>query len=139
MKCIKIYSILSNFENETTTIEAIAEYDEKENVINYTEEDLKVKIKIGKDKVLIDRKNEDYCLSLEFIPNEKVECKYEVKSIGLNLDIDVITKVLEIEKNRIYINYEIFNDNKSIGTFEYKLLIMEWCYEHKKNIKRNNW
>ena len=116
MKCIKIYSILSNFENETTTIEAIAEYDEKENVINYTEEDLKVKIKIGKDKVLIDRKNEDYCLSLEFIPNEKVECKYEVKSIGLNLDIDVITKVLEIEKNRIYINYEIFNDNKSIGT-----------------------
>ena len=93
MKCIKIYSILSNFENETTTIEAIAEYDEKENVINYTEEDLKVKIKIGKDKVLIDRKNEDYCLSLEFIPNEKVECKYEVKSIGLNLDIDVITKV----------------------------------------------
>ena len=42
MKCIKIYSILSNFENETTTIEAIAEYDEKENVINYTEEDLKV-------------------------------------------------------------------------------------------------
>ena len=79
MKCIKIYSILSNFENETTTIEAIAEYDEKENVINYTEEDLKVKIKIGKDKVLIDRKNEDYCLSLEFIPNEKVECKYEVK------------------------------------------------------------
>ena len=125
MKCIKIYSILSNFENETTTIEAIAEYDEKENVINYTEEDLKVKIKIGKDKVLIDRKNEDYCLSLEFIPNEKVECKYEVKSIGLNLDIDVITRILEIEKNRIYINYEIFNDNKSIGTFEYKLIIKE--------------
>ena len=125
MKWIKIYSILSNFENETTTIEAIAEYDEKENVINYTEEDLKVKIKIGKDKVIIDRKNEDYCLSLEFIPNEKVECKYEVKSIGLNLDIDVITKVLEIEKNRIYINYEIFNDNKSIGTFEYRLIIKE--------------
>ena len=125
MKCIKIYSILSNFENETTTIEAIAEYDEKENVINYTEEDLKVKIKIGKDKVKKKKKNEDYCLSLEFIPNEKVECKYEVKSIGLNLDIDVITKVLEIEKNRIYINYEIFNDNKSIGTFEYKLIIKE--------------
>ena len=35
-------------------------------------------------------------------------------------------KVLEIEKNRIYINYEIFNDNKSIGTFEYKLIIKEW-------------
>ena len=103
MKCIKIYSILSNFENETTTIEAIAEYDEKENVINYTEEDLKVKIKIGKDKVLIDRKNEDYCLSLEFIPNEKVECKYEVKSIGLNLDIDVIliTKIKSQMKKKL--------------------------------------
>ena len=136
MKCIKIYSILSNFENETTTIEAIAEYDEKENVINYTEEDLKVKIKIGKDKVLIDRKNEDYCLSLEFIPNEKVECKYEVKSIGLNLDIDVITKVLEIEKVHPHkfrrtlatmaIDKGMPIDNKSIGTFEYKLIIKEW-------------
>lgn len=139
MEKIKIYSLLSNSDNENTTIEALAEFDKEKNVIRYKEEDLQVTIQILDKKVIIERKNEEYDLNLVFSQNEKITCKYQVDFIGLNLEIDVYTKILEIEENRIYINYELFNDNKSIGTFEYKLLIMEWCYEHKKNIKRNNW
>lgn len=139
MKKIKIYSLLSNSDNENTTIEALADFDKEKNIIKYKEEDLQVTIQILDNKVLIERKNEEYDLNLVFSQNERVTCKYQVDFIGLNLEIDVYTKILEIEENRIYINYELFNDNKSIGTFEYKLLIMEWCYEHKKNIKRNNW
>lgn len=139
MKKIKIYSLLSNSDNENTTIEALADFDKEKNVIRYKEEDLQVTIQILDKKVIIERKNEEYDLNLVFSQNEKITCKYQVDFIGLNLEIDVYTKILEIEENRIYINYELFNDNKSIGTFEYKLLIMEWCYEHKKNIKRNNW
>lgn len=125
MKKVNIHSILSNFENETTTVDTIAEYDEKEKTLNYIEDDLKVKIKILKDKVIIDRKNTDYHLSLEFEQNQEKKCKYKVKSIGLDLDIIVYTKILEIDENIIYINYELFNDNKSIGVFEYKLIIKE--------------
>ena len=138
MEKIKIYSLLSNSDNENTTIEALAEFDKEKNVIRYKEEDLQVTIQILDKKVIIERKNEEYDLNLVFSQNEKITCKYQVDFIGLNLEIDVYTKILEIEENRIYINYELFNDDKSIGTFEYKLLIMEWCYEHKKNIKRNN-
>lgn len=122
---IKIYSILSNSDNENTTIEALADFDKSKNVIKYSEEDLKVTIKILDNKILMERKNEEYDLNLEFSLNEKVRCKYQVNFIGLNLEIDVYTKILEIEENRVYINYELFNDNKLIGTFEYKLLIME--------------
>lgn len=125
MKKIKIHSLLSNSDNETTTIEAIAEFDEEKNLLNYTEEELKVTIQILENRVIMERKNEEYDLCLEFSLNEKVRCNYEVKSIGLNLEIDVYTKILEIEENRVYICYELFNDNKSIGTFEYKLLLME--------------
>lgn len=139
MEKVKIYSLLSNSDNENTTIEALAEFDKEKNVIRYKEEDLQVTIQILDKKVIIERKNEEYDLNLVFSQNEKITCKYQVDFIGLNLEIDVYTKILEIEENRIYINYELFNDNKSIGTFEYKLLIMEWRYEHKKNIKRNNW
>lgn len=139
MEKIKIYSLLSNSDNENTTIEALADFDKEKNIIKYKEEDLQVTIQILDNKVLIERKNEEYDLNLVFSQNEKITCKYQVDFIGLNLEIDVYTKILEIEENRIYINYELFNDNKSIGTFEYKLLIMEWRYEHKKNIKRNNW
>lgn len=125
MKTIKINSILSNFEDETTTVEAIAKYDEVANTIEYTEEELKVKVSILKNKVILNRKNEDYNLTLEFVENEKVKCEYDVRSIGLNVEVDVFTKKLEIKDNMIYIDYELFNENKSIGNFEYKLIFRE--------------
>ncbi len=125
MEKVKIYSVLSNNDNETTTIEALAEYDRNSRIIKYSEEDLKVKIQIFDKKIYMNRKNDEYNLDLEFCLNEKKRCKYLVNSIGLNLEVDVYTKKLEIEENRIYINYELFNDNKSIGIFEYKLMIME--------------
>ena len=125
MEKVKIYSLLSNSDNENATIEALADYDKEKNIIKYKEEDLQVTIQILDKKVLIERKNEEYDLNLVFSQNERITCKYQVDFIGLNLEIDVYTKILEIEENRIYINYELFNDNKSIGTFEYKLLIME--------------
>lgn len=125
MKKIKIYSVLSNSDNETTTVEELADYDKKEKIIKYVEEDLKVEIKIENNRVLMNRKNDEYNLNLIFELNEKIKCKYEVNSLGLNLDIIVYTKKLEIEENRIYINYEMYNDNKIIGIFEYKLLLME--------------
>jgi len=125
MKKIKIYSVLSNDNDETTTIEALADYDEEKRIIKYKEENLRVSIEILDNRIIMERKNEEYDLNLDFSLNEKVRCKYQVNSIGLNLEIDVYTKILEIEENRIYVNYELFNDNKSIGTFEYKLLLME--------------
>lgn len=125
MEKIKIYSLLSNSDNDNTTIEALADFDKEKNIIKYKEEDLQVTIQILDKKVIIERKNEEYDLNLIFSQNERVTCKYQVDFMGLNLEIDVYTKILEIEENRIYINYELFNDNKSIGTFEYKLLIME--------------
>ena len=125
MEKIKIYSVLENNDHETTTVEAIAEYDADKKTVKYSEDDLKVEIKLFENKIVMNRKNDEYDLNLEFILNKKVRCKYEVKSISLNLEIDVYTKKLEIEENRIYINYFLFNDNKSIGTFEYKLMILE--------------
>lgn len=125
MKKIKIYSILENNDNETTKIEALADYDETKGIVKYNEEDLKVEIELFKDKIIMNRSNNEYNLILEFELNKKIRCKYDVKSVGLNLEIDVFTKKLEIEEKRIYINYELFNDNKSIGSFEYKLMVLE--------------
>lgn len=125
MKKINIHSILSNSDNETTIIDTLADYDEKENKIFYTEKDLKVVMEIFPNKIKMRRYNQEYELNLEFKLNEKIRCKYEVKLIGLNLDIDIYTKDLEIDNNIIYINYELFNDNKSIGVFEYKIMIKE--------------
>ena len=125
MKKAKIYSVLSNSDNVTTTIEALADYDKKNKIIKYTEEDTLVEIEVKNKTITMKRKNEETNIVLKFVLNERERCKYEVISLGLNLDIDVYTKKLEIEENRIYINYELYNDNKLFGVFEYKLLLME--------------
>ncbi|MEF2689997.1 MAG: DUF1934 family protein [Bacilli bacterium] len=125
MKQVKINAVLSNSDNETVNIESLATYNEKENKIMYTEEDLNVAITILKNKVIIERMNEDYDLRLEFTKDEVNKCKYNVKTIGLDMEIDVYTKNLEIEDNRLYIEYELYNNNNSIGTFEYKLIFRE--------------
>ena len=125
MKKIKIHSILSNSDNETTIVDEEVMFDEVDNVISYMEDDLKVSIAIFETFVKMRRCNEDYDLNLEFDLNEDKVCKYSVKSIGLDLDLLVRTKELEIYDNRVYIKYELFNDQKSIGEFEYKLIIRE--------------
>ena len=125
MKKIKIYSILENNDNETTKLETFADFDETKGIIKYNEEELKVEIELFKEKIVMKRSNSEYDLTLNFELNKKIRCKYDVNSVGLNLEIDVFTKKLEIEENRIYINYELFNDNKSIGEFEYKLMVLE--------------
>ena len=125
MKKIKIHSILSNSDNETTIVDEEVMFDEVNNVITYMEDDLKVSISIFETFVKMRRCNEDYDLNLEFDLNEDKVCKYSVKSIGLDLDLLVRTKELEIDDNRIYIKYELFNDQKPIGEFEYKLIIRE--------------
>jgi hypothetical protein len=125
MKDVKLRSILTNSENETTNVEAIGKYNTDTNTITYTEEELTVTVAIFKDYVKMNRHNEDYDLNLEFKLNEKIECKYKVGSIGLNIDITVDTKKLEINENYIYVEYSLLNNEMDMGTFEYKLIFWE--------------
>lgn len=123
MKKIKISSVLSNSNDETLNINTTSMYDEKNKIISYMEKDLNVKISILDNKLIIERYNDDYDLKLEFEEGKSNNCKYNVKSIGLEIEVCVYTKLLEISNNIIHVLYELFNDNNSIGVFEYKLIL----------------
>ena len=125
MKEIKINSVLTNAENETTNQEVIGHYNKEENYITYKEEELIVYIYINSDSIKLVRKNDDYNLNLEFKLNEKIKCNYQVKSVGLDIEITVYTKKLEIKENYIYIHYELFTEEKEMGIFEYKIMFWE--------------
>jgi hypothetical protein len=124
MEEIKIKTILTNSENETTNIEALAKFDEKTGTVTYHEDDLEVTITIAKDVIKINRKNEDYDLNLEFKENEKINCNHKILSMGINLEILVTTLKLEIKENYIYIQYKLNNLELDMGTFEYKLMFL---------------
>jgi len=125
MKDIKLVAELINSDNEPIKIETKGRYDKINKIIEYVENDLNVKLKITNNKIILNRKNEDYDLNLEFELNKRLECKYKVKTIGLDLELDVYTSELKITDKELYINYELFSENNSIGVFKYKLLFEE--------------
>lgn len=125
MKEINIKSSIKNYEDEDVVIETKGNYDIENNIIEYRENDLKVKINLSGEKIILDRRNDEYNLSLEFQKENKIKSRYEVKSIGLKLDIEVYTDLLEVKDNEVLIKYEIFDGEREIGKFEYQLLYWE--------------
>ncbi len=117
----KIKTVLVNSENETTNYETIAKYYKEDESYIYKEEDLIVTLRINKNHISINRKNNDYDLNLEFKENETIICNYKILSLGLNLDLLVTTLKLEIKEKYIYIQYKLTNDELDMGTFEYKI------------------
>ena len=125
MKEIRIKTIVINSEGETSYLETIAKYDDKNKVITYNEEDLEVTLTIKDQKITLNRKNDDYDLNLEFKENTSIECKHKILSMELILDLTVTTLKLEIEKDYIYVKYKLENLQTDMGIFEYKLMFLE--------------
>ncbi len=121
MNEVQIRTTLKNSENETTNLETKGVYDIEKNMISYVEDDLNVSVYINSTKIVMSRKNENYNLNLEFELNKQNKSKYEVKSVGLYIDLIIETKKLIINRNSILIQYELYNDEKIIGAFEYEL------------------
>jgi len=125
MKEVLIKSKIINMDAEKLEIETTGTYKENDREIEYKEEELLVNVKILKDSIILNRKNEEYDLNLEFKENCKFKCKYNIKSIGMNFDLIVYTEKLIIEQEKIFIKYELFDEEKSIGNFEYELIYKE--------------
>lgn len=125
MKEIKIKTVLINSENETTNCETNAKYNKDNETYIYKEDDLTVTIKIKKNHIIINRKNDDYDLNLEFKENTSIECHHKILSMELILDLTVTTLKLEIEKDYIYVKYKLENLQTDMGIFEYKLMFLE--------------
>lgn len=125
MKEIKIKTIVTNSEKETTILETLAKYDKNKGIIVYNEEGLEVILTVSKEKVILNRKNDDYDLNLEFKKNSSIECRHKILSIGLILDLTVTTLKLEIKEEYIFVKYHLKNLETDMGIFEYKLMFLE--------------
>lgn len=121
MKKIKVKYTIKNSENERTNFETIGTYDEEKREICYLEQDLEVKLNIQENKLKMIRKTDDYSIDFDFELNVVTKNKYELKSLGIYVDIEVETKRLVINENSINLKYTLINDDQQIGDFEYDL------------------
>lgn len=85
------------------------------NKIVYKEKDILVKVFIKEKEIKLTRIHKDYEIELNFKKNKKSKGKYILKKENIFLDLDIITKELENNKNKIRINYETYIEKEQIN------------------------
>ena len=95
----------------------------KDNTITYSKDGIKVKIKLLDNKVLLERENDNMKLNLEFEENKKLDSKYVIKDLSLNIKIETKTNRLIIDKNMIKAQYDLFMNGEFSDNFIFEL---EW-------------
>lgn len=124
MKEINIKYVIKNSEGETMSFKTKGTYDKENQEICYFEKDLKVNVFIEKDSIRMIRKGKDYMIDFLFQLDSITKNKYELKSLGIYVDLEIETRKLIIEDNSIIIKYTLINEEEHVGDFEYDL-----CWE----------
>ncbi|MEG0909308.1 MAG: DUF1934 family protein [Bacilli bacterium] len=90
------------------------------NKIKYNDNGITVVITLNTDKIIINRRSEEYDIILPLTLNEKQNGEYKVKQLG-TLNLEVVTKKLEINEKKIEIEYSMILDKTSKTDFFYKI------------------
>ncbi|MEG0408109.1 MAG: DUF1934 family protein [Bacilli bacterium] len=90
------------------------------NKIKYNDNGITVVITLNDDKIIINRRSEEYDIILPLTLNEKQNGEYKVKQLG-TLNLEVVTKKLEINEKKIEIEYSMILDKTSKTDFFYKI------------------
>lgn len=91
-----------------------------DDVIKYRDNDILVVIKKEQAKILLTRENNEYQLKLEFQNNKKTIGNYLLKDNNIMLELEILTKNLKIDKETIYIVYELYDEIR-----EYRVCVKE--------------
>ena len=122
MKCLVDYKIINNKENlEFRDVKAT----HKDNKLSFMDENDSIKITINKDNIIMDKESLASQITFNFIKGKKTEVRYYIKLFNSYLNTDILTNVLEITNNRIYIEYELWVEEEYMGIFKYELIIKE--------------
>lgn len=97
----------------------------KDDEISYKDDKDSIKLIIKKDNIIMIKDNFSSETTLNFIENKKTESQYLIKSLNMFITLKVLTNKLNIEKDKINIEYEIWFDDEYSGKFKYDLYIKE--------------
>lgn len=88
------------------------------NILKYKYNDSLIRLEIYDDMIIMDKKDNDSEVHFTFKDNVETICKYKV--YGRNLEFKIFTKNIEINDNKIYINYMVEDNNDIIFNIDIK-------------------
>lgn len=95
----------------------------KDNTITYNYARIMISVKIFKNKVFLERENEDVKICLEFEENKSIVTKYVIKDMKLEIKLESKTKKLIINDHNIEVEYDLFMNGEFSDSFKYEV---EW-------------
>jgi uncharacterized beta-barrel protein YwiB (DUF1934 family) len=99
-----------------TYCDTYGEYNEEENIIKYVDKSIDVCVIIG-NKIIFERKSNDYNIKLVFEDGKSHNSVYEIFNPKMVLDLKVQTRLIIRESNRFYIEYKLDIDKENVGDF----------------------
>ena len=87
--------------------------------------DENINISFNNGNIIMERDNNESNLLFNFVLNKETESKYFIKNLNFYIDTKVKTNHLQIDDDRIIIEYDLWLSDEYSGNFKYEIILKE--------------
>lgn len=87
--------------------------------------DENINISFDNGNIIMERDNNESNLLFNFVLDKETESKYFIKNLNFYIDTKVKTNHLQIDADRIIIEYDLWLSDEYSGNFKYEIILKE--------------
>ena len=87
--------------------------------------DENINISFDNGNIIMERDNNESNLLFNFVLDKETESKYFIKDLNFYIDTKVKTNHLQIDDDRIIIEYDLWLSDEYSGNFKYEIILKE--------------
>ena len=87
--------------------------------------DENINISFNNGNIIMERDNNESNLLFNFVLDKETESKYFIKNLNFYIDTKVKTNHLQIDDDRIIIEYDVWLSDEYSGNFKYEIILKE--------------
>ena len=87
--------------------------------------DENINISFDNGNIIMERDNNESNLLFNFVLDNETESKYFIKNLNFYIDTKVKTNHLQIDDDRIIIEYDLWLSDEYSGNFKYEIILKE--------------
>ena len=89
------------------------------------DKDENINISSNNGDIIMERDNNESNLLFNFVLDKETESKYFIKNLNFYIDTKVKTNHLQIDDDRIIIEYDLWLSDEYSGNFKYEIILKE--------------
>jgi len=114
--------IILNNELKKENLEAVYKVNE---YLKIKDIDENINISFDNGNIIMERDNNESNLLFNFVLDKETESKYFIKNLNFYIDTKVKTNHLQIDDDRIIIEYDLWLSDEYSGNFKYEIILKE--------------